>query len=97
MPKLNSAAVREALQTVPGWKRRGGEIHRRFTFDDFAAAFAFVTQVAKHAQAKDHHPDVDIRYNQVTLALSTHSEGGLTEKDFASARHYSTLARRSGG
>ncbi len=92
MPKLSPSAVREGLKTVPGWKRRGAEIHRRFTFDDFAAGFAFVTRVAKHAEAKHHHPDIDIRYNRVTLALTTHSEGGLTEKDFASARHYSVLA-----
>jgi len=94
MPKLTAAQVRRALLTVPGWKRRGGEIWREFSFAGFLPAFAFVRKVAAFAEARDHHPDIDIRWNKVTLALSTHSEGGLTAKDFASARHYTALGRR---
>ncbi len=70
---------------MAGWARDGDAIHREFTFKDFAAAMAFVNKVAQAAEAADHHPDIDIRYNRVTMALSTHSEGGVTEKDFALA------------
>lgn len=70
---------------MKGWARDGDAIHREFTFKDFAAAMAFVNKVAQAAEAADHHPDIDIRYNRVTMALSTHSEGGVTEKDFALA------------
>jgi len=97
MPKLTPAQVRRALLTVPGWKRRGGEIWRKFTFAGFLPAIAFVRKVAAYAESRDHHPDIDIRWNQVKLALSTHSEGGLTAQDFASARHYTTLAGRHSG
>ena len=86
MPKLKAAAVADALKSVPAWKKKGGEISRTCQFKDFAGALKFVNAVARAAQKADHHPDIDIRWNQVTLTLSTHSAGGLTEKDFALAK-----------
>lgn len=65
---------------------------RTFTFSDFLAAIRFVNAVAEVAEAADHHPDIDIRYNKVTLALTTHDSGGLTEKDFALAAQADTIA-----
>ena len=74
------------METVPGWESNGKEIIRTYKFKDFAEAMAFVNKVAGLAEAADHHPDINIRYNKVRLTLSTHSAGGLTEKDFALAR-----------
>ena len=74
------------METVPGWENNGKEITRLYKFKDFAEAMVFVNKVAGLAEAADHHPDIDIRYNKVRLTLSTHSAGGLTSKDFALAR-----------
>jgi len=79
------------LATVPGWQKNGGLITRTFQFPDFATAMGFVNQVAGLAEAAGHHPDIDIRWNKVTLALTTHDAGGLTEKDFALARECDLL------
>jgi 4a-hydroxytetrahydrobiopterin dehydratase len=65
----------------PDWERDSETISRTFAFDDFVAAMGFVTKVAIAAEVADHHPDIDIRWNKVTLALTTHSEGALTTKD----------------
>lgn len=73
------------LASVPQWTRTKGEIRRTFTFKNFAEALAFVNRVAELAEKANHHPDIDIRWNKVALALSTHSEGGLTTADFALA------------
>jgi 4a-hydroxytetrahydrobiopterin dehydratase len=74
------------METVPGWENNGKEISRTYKFKDFAEALSFVNKVAGLAEAADHHPDIDIRYNKVRLVLSTHSAGGLTEKDFSLAK-----------
>ena len=74
------------MESVPGWENNGKEITRTYKFKDFAEAMAFVNKVAGLAEAADHHPDIDIRWNQVKLTLSTHSAGGLTPKDFSLAR-----------
>ena len=73
------------METVPGWENNGKEITRTYKFKDFVEALAFVNKVAGLAEAADHHPDIDIRWNKVRLTLSTHSAGGLTDKDFALA------------
>ena len=85
MPKFNSAQIKNVLPTVPEWQKKGANIVRTFQFKDFVQAIRFVGAVAKLAEKDNHHPDIDIRWNKVTLALSTHSEGGLTAKDFALA------------
>ncbi len=74
------------METVPGWENNGAAITRLYKFSDFKEAMTFVNRVAGLAEAADHHPDILIRYNKVQLTLSTHSAGGLTEKDFALAR-----------
>lgn len=80
------------LGGVPGWAEDGDEISRTFTFKDFAEAMRFVNNVADEAEKANHHPDIDIRWNKVTLKLSTHDTGGLTEKDFALAKLSDQLA-----
>jgi 4a-hydroxytetrahydrobiopterin dehydratase len=69
------------LDAHPDWAMDGEEISRTFAFDDFNEAMGFVNRVALAAEVADHHPDIDIRWNEVTLVLSTHSESALTEKD----------------
>jgi 4a-hydroxytetrahydrobiopterin dehydratase len=82
MPALTTAEVDSRLSSRPGWTREGDEIRKQFTFRDFRQAMAFVNRVADAANAADHHPDITINYNRVTMSLSTHSEGGVTQKDF---------------
>jgi len=94
MPKMSSAEAKLALAALPDWAIRRAILERVFAFDDFAAAMAFVVQVARQAEKVGHHPDIDIRWNRVRLALTTHDEGGLTERDFALAARFSELAER---
>jgi 4a-hydroxytetrahydrobiopterin dehydratase len=91
MAKLKAAEIKTALAKLPNWKRTGLVISRTFEFKDFVAAMKFVNAVAKLAEEAWHHPDIDIRWNKVTLALTTHSEGGLTKKDFQLARKFDGL------
>lgn len=91
-PKLTDTAVQAALLMRSDWSLQAGMISRTFNFPDFVAAMRFVNAVAEAAEAADHHPDIDIRYNKVTLALTTHDSGGLTEKDFALAALADTLS-----
>ena len=81
----DDAIVRE-LDTLPGWTREGNAIRKQFAFKGFPEAVAFVERLVPECEAADHHPDVTINYRKVTLSYSTHSEGGVTEKDFAGAR-----------
>jgi len=86
MAKLTEAQIVTELSKVAGWTLDGKEIRRQFVFDGFASAIAFVVRVGFDAEAADHHPDILIsNYKKVTLTFSTHSEGGLTAKDFAAA------------
>ena len=91
MAKLSDQQVQEGLGRLPGWGRDGDEIAKEFRFDGFGAAIAFVVAVAFRAEKADHHPDLDIRYNKVRVALSTHSEGGLTGKDLSLAGEVEAL------
>ena len=94
MPKLEAAQIMPALATVPDWNRQGDTIARTFQFKDFPAAMKFVNAVAALAEQAWHHPDIDIRWNKVTLALTTHDAGGLTQKDFDLARQFDQLSLR---
>lgn len=85
MTVLQEDEVRARLEGLDGWSRSGDAIERTYTFDGFPAAIEFVQRVADLAESADHHPDIDIRYDRVRLALSTHSAGGITEKDIALA------------
>jgi 4a-hydroxytetrahydrobiopterin dehydratase len=82
MQMLTAAEAATRLKTLPQWKIEGGELTRTFVFKDFAAALAFTNRVGGLAEAAGHHPDIDIRYNRVRLALVTHDASGLTELDF---------------
>jgi 4a-hydroxytetrahydrobiopterin dehydratase len=89
--KLDEAKIPAALALIPNWQLNEGKITRTFQFKDFPAAIKFVQAVAVLAEQAWHHPDIDIRWNKVTLTLTTHDAGGLTEKDFALARQFDQL------
>ena len=93
MELLTDDQITAELTGSPGWSLANGEITRTFERDDFRGALLLVGAVAFLAEEANHHPDIDIRWNKVTLTLSTHSAGGLTAADFALARRISALAR----
>lgn len=82
MALLEDQEIRTRLDGLSGWTREGAVIRKTYTLDSFPQAIAFVNRIAERAEAADHHPDIDIRYDRVACALSTHSEGGLTARDF---------------
>jgi 4a-hydroxytetrahydrobiopterin dehydratase len=92
--KLDAAAIAEALADLPDWRydAEAAALRRGFGFPDFSAAFAFMVRVALLAEAAGHHPDWSNSYNKVEIALSTHSAGGVTDKDVALARGIDRLA-----
>ncbi len=94
MKKSTAAQIKSALAKIPDWKRKNAVILRTFQFKDFPAAIKFVDAVAVAAEQAWHHPDIDIRWNKVTLALTTHDAGGLTQKDFDLARQFDQLSIR---
>ena len=85
MPKLSRAEAEKRITTLAGWTLDGDAIHKQYTFKDFLEAIAFVNRLAPKVDAVDHHPDILVNYKRVTLTYSTHSEGGLTAKDFEGA------------
>ena len=85
MPAFSSTEIAQALKTIPDWRLDKDALTRSFSFSDFREAMSFVNSVAAAAEHAGHHPDIDIRYNKVHLALSSHDEGGITEKDFSLA------------
>jgi 4a-hydroxytetrahydrobiopterin dehydratase len=85
MTRLTDAQVRERLKSLPEWKLEDNAIRRSYSFADFIDAMHFVNEVAEIAEDVGHHPDIDIRYNRVTLGLTTHDAGGLTENDLKMA------------
>jgi 4a-hydroxytetrahydrobiopterin dehydratase len=89
---LSDAELTESLAALPGWGRDGDVIEKTYELPTFPAAIAFVRQIADRAEAANHHPDLDIRYRKVRVALSTHDEGGITEKDVALATEIEGLA-----
>jgi 4a-hydroxytetrahydrobiopterin dehydratase len=91
MPKLKAAELKAMLKSIPEWKKTGPAITRIYQLKDFVAAVKFVNAAAKMAEKAWRHPDIDIRWNQVTLTLTTHDAGGLTGKDFKLARQFDRL------
>jgi 4a-hydroxytetrahydrobiopterin dehydratase len=81
MPRLKDPELAQMLTTLPEWSAQGGQLVRQFTFPDFRRAIAFVDRLAEEAESRQHHPDLDIRYNRVLVMLTTHDSGGITEKD----------------
>jgi 4a-hydroxytetrahydrobiopterin dehydratase len=86
MPTLTTDEIVRELATLEGWAHVDQAIRKQFTFQDFPEAVLFVSALVPGAETMDHHPDIDIRYKRVTLTFTTHSEGGLTSRDFAGAR-----------
>ena len=91
MELLTDDQITAELAESPGWSLENGEITQTFERKDFKDALLLVGAVAFLAEAANHHPDIDIRWNKVTLTLSTHSAGGLTAADFSLARRISAL------
>ena len=96
-PKLSDDEVRDGLAGLPGWERDGDEIVKVYELASFPGAIEFVGRVADLAEAANHHPDLDIRYRKVRVALSTHDSGGLTALDLALAGRIEAAAGGSGG
>ncbi len=82
MEKLTQEQIDERLKSLSEWSQSGDALQRTFVFRDFVEAMTFVERAASHAERVQHHPDILIRYNKVSLTLSTHDAGGITEKDF---------------
>lgn len=97
MPPLSPAEILARSPEIPGWSFADGALRRTLVFADFRDAIAFLVRVAFDAEEADHHPDVAVSYKRLSFSLSTHSEGGVTEKDFALAKRIDAeFARRPG-
>jgi 4a-hydroxytetrahydrobiopterin dehydratase len=91
MSALSQDAVQKGLGKLQGWSVEAGELRKKYSFKSFMPGIEFVNQIAKAAEEAGHHPDITINYNVVGIALSTHSEGGITDKDFALAARIDQL------
>ncbi len=94
MAVLPDDEVRQQLSDLPEWALADGRITREYRLDDFRQTVALVVRIAFEAEAANHHPDLDLRYNRLHVGLSTHSEGGVTTKDVELARAIEGLASR---
>ena len=92
MAVLTDSEIQQALGRLPGWKRSGIAIQRLFEFPDFKAAMAFVNKIANAAEQANHHPDIDIRYNKVTMSLVSHDSGGITKRDIGMAERINKVS-----
>ena len=90
--KLTTTEIQQRLKQLDGWRLEDTTIKKQYVFESFMPAIRFVNRVAELAEAADHHPDITINYRKVTMALSTHSAGGLTQKDFTLAKKIETAA-----
>jgi 4a-hydroxytetrahydrobiopterin dehydratase len=97
MTKLTDGELRLFLDEQEGWKHLGNAIHKEFRFPGFSGAIAFVNRVAGLAEAAGHHPDIEIHYNRVVISLSSHDEGGVTERDVDLAASIDAATDTSGG
>ena len=93
--KLTENQINLHLNNADGWSRNGDDIHKTYQLESFPAALVFVNTVGHLAEAADHHPDILVQYRKVTLTLSTHSAGGLTDKDFELAAQIDGLPFKS--
>jgi 4a-hydroxytetrahydrobiopterin dehydratase len=92
MALLGADEIHKRLEDVEGWERSGNSIRKQFTLDDFVGSVRFVDRLVEPAEEMGHHPDLEVSWNKVTVKLSTHSEGGLTEADFELAKRIDALA-----
>ena len=90
--KLNPSDVSGRLASIPGWQFEGNALKRQYVFASFPDAIAFVTRLAFEAEKTDHHPDLFVNFRRVTVTWTTHSEDGVTDKDFAGAERSSVIA-----
>ena len=97
MPALTTKQVSLHLKAVPNWSKRAQTIRRTFAFKGFLEGIEFVNRIASKAQKLNHHPDINIRFNKVALSLTTHDEGGITEKDFSLARQCDEVFAKCSG
>ncbi|MDQ2096569.1 MAG: 4a-hydroxytetrahydrobiopterin dehydratase [Tychonema bourrellyi B0820] len=88
---LSDTEIKERASQLSGWTVEGNQLRRTWEFKDFIEAIAFVNKLVEPSEAAAHHPDIEISYNKVTVNLTTHDAGGLTEKDFAVAQQISQL------
>ncbi len=89
---LSESDIQQQLQEIPQWQQAGNKIQRTFKFNNFVEAIEFVKKLVEPAEQAGHHPDISISYNQVTISLTSHDVGGLTEKDFNMAKTISQLS-----
>ncbi|HUO37414.1 MAG TPA: 4a-hydroxytetrahydrobiopterin dehydratase [Mycobacterium sp.] len=94
MAVLSDDQVDSALADLAGWERHGNALRRAVKFPAFLAGIEAVRRVAERAEAADHHPDIDVRWRTVTFTLSTHSEGGITQRDLDLAREIDSIVDR---
>lgn len=92
---LPDTEIQQALQHLPGWKKNGKAIERGFQFANFAQAMEFVNKIAEAAETVNHHPDILINYNKVTLTLVSHDSGGVTQRDVKMASRINQLVPAS--
>ena len=93
MGKLSESEIQEKLPALSGWKYEAGALVHDYAFADFAAAFAFVVRMALLAEKTNHHPDIDIRYNKLRVALISHDSGGVTARDVSMAAEIGKLSQ----
>ena len=89
---LSDSQVEKALENLPGWAQEGNAIKREFQFSDFVAALGFIAQVGVLAERSNHHPELTNVYNKVSIALSSHDVGGITERDLNLAQEINERA-----
>ena len=92
MPVLSDSEIQDSLKRLSGWQRQGTAVARVFEFPDFKEAMVFVNKVADAAEQANHHPDIDIRYNKVTMSLVSHDSGGVTQRDVRMAERINQVA-----
>lgn len=96
MPALSDAEIRKELIELPGWVNHDGKLVKTFPNASFPEAIVFVNAVAHLAELANHHPNIDIRYSDITLSLVTHDEGGITGKDVALAKEVEAARKKVG-
>ena len=96
MKTIAETDAKARLARLPGWELEGASIRRKYTFKGFPDAISFIVRLGFDAEAADHHPDILVNYKRVTLTYSTHSAGGLTDKDFAGAARADECAKAAG-
>ncbi len=97
MAKLETNQINEQLKTLSGWEFKENAIRKLYRFKEFLDGIRFIDRVAEMAEAADHHPDIFVNYTRVTFTCSTHSDGGVTAKDFRLAKEIEQLSMQAAG